>query len=510
MMSGIETDRQVGTVQDSEVNMRVRIPVIVLAIAVIFSSGLRAQAAHLSDGGCFSIVVGKNASTTGFVTMAHNEDDGNPQIVNHRKVPRRTYAPGATVQLDSNLTLEQVPETWAFIWSEMPGLLYSDSYLNEWGVCVCSDACPSREDRPSLTGGGISSMLRRLIAERAKTAREGVRLAGDLIERFGYAGSGRTYIISDPREGWMFGAVQGRHWLAQRVPDNQVALIANTYTVQTIDLADTVNYLGSADIISYATERGWYNQETDGAFNFARAFANTNDAADPANIDRQWDGIRLVATEAPAFGEPLPFSVTPAKEIDVKAIMTVLRSHYENTRLYGSDSVSGSPHGNSVTPICRDYTQTSFIAELRGNMPSEIGLVYWVCLSSPCVSCYIPFYYGEQTFPDFYSGEGAAPSEEEYQARIEKLFAVDPTSAFWTFTSLREHVERQYTATSQNVRHALDAVESEALMKQATIDQQALELLTHDKEKALNLLSKYSFDTYQDALKTLGEMKFVR
>jgi dipeptidase len=490
--------------------MRMRISIVLLATAVIVSGGGGAQAAHISNGGCYSIVVGRDASTTGFVTMAHNEDDYIPQIVNHRKVPRHTYAPDAVVRLDSNLTLEQVPETWAFIWSEMPGLLYSDSYLNEWGVCVCSDACPSREDRPSLSGGGISSMLRRLIAERAKTAREGVHFAGDLVERFGYAGSGRTYIISDPQEGWLFCAVQGRHWVAQRVPDNQVAFIANTYTVQTIDLADTVNYLGAADIISYATERGWYNQDTDGVFDFARAYADSEVAADPRNIGRQWDGIRLVAAEAPSYGEPLPFSVTPTRKIDAMAIMTILRSHYENTPLFGKDSLSGCPHGNSITPICRNDTQTSFIAELRGNMPSEIGLLYWVCLSSPCASCYIPFYFGEPTFPDSYARASIVPSDAEYQSRTGNPFAVDPTSAFWTFTSLRHHVEGQYTAASKNVRRALDAVESSALAKRATIDQQALELLTHDREKALDLLSKFSFDTYQKALKTLGKMEFAR
>ena len=490
--------------------MRVRTSIVLFAIAVICGSGLRAQVAPLSGGGCFSIVVGKDASTTGYVTMAHNEDDYIPQIVNHRKVPRQIYAPGSTVQLDSSLALEQVPETWAFIWSEIPGLLYSDSYLNEWGVCVCSDACPSREDRPSLTGGGISSMLRRLIAERARTAREGVRLAGELVERFGYAGSGRTYIISDPLEGWLFCAVQGRHWVARRVPDSHVALIANSYTVQTIDLSDTVNYLGSADIISYAAERGWYHQQTDGAFNFARAYANPDDAADPRNIGRQWDGLRLLAANAPSYGEPLPFSVAPEKKIDTRAIMTVLRSHYENTPLYDSDSVSGCPHGNATTPICRNDTQTSFIAEMRGNMPREIGLVYWVCLSSPCASCYIPFHYGVPTFPDSYAGESTAPSEEEYQARTGNPFAVDPTSVFWTFTSLRRHIEGQYTATWQNIRRALDAVESQALANQAAIEQQALELMTDNRGKALNLLSRYSFDTYQKALKTLGDMKFVR
>jgi hypothetical protein len=33
--------------------------------------------------GCFSIVVDKDASVDGYVIMAHNEDDSQPQIVNH-------------------------------------------------------------------------------------------------------------------------------------------------------------------------------------------------------------------------------------------------------------------------------------------------------------------------------------------------------------------------------------------------------------------------------------------
>ncbi len=33
--------------------------------------------------GCFTIVVGKDASADGYVIMAHNEDDGPPQVANY-------------------------------------------------------------------------------------------------------------------------------------------------------------------------------------------------------------------------------------------------------------------------------------------------------------------------------------------------------------------------------------------------------------------------------------------
>lgn len=479
--------------------------IILLGITLLIVGARAAEQPLFPDGGCYSIVVGREASATGSVVMAHNEDDYIPQIVNHRKVARQTFAPGTMVYIDSGLTMEQVPETWAFLWSEMPGMPYSDSYLNEWGVCICSDACPSREDQPSLTGGGISRMLRRLIAERAATAREGVLLAGQLVERFGYAGSGRTYIICDPREGWLFCAVNGRHWVARRVPDNQVALVANTYTVGEIDLADTINYLGSTDIISYAISRGWYDPKTDGAFNFARAYADTNAAANPSNIGRQWDGLRRVAADPPAYGVPLPFSVVPKNNLDTRSIMAVLRSHYEDTPLDGVDSLTGCPHGNAISTICNSETQTSFIAELRGDMPADIGLVWWVCLSSPCASCYVPFYFGEAAFPKSYAGESTTPSEEEFRSKVEKPFEVDKTNAYWTFSSFRYNVEQRYRILSKEVRRVMDDVESRTFSSRGDNERQAVQLWASDPEAARKLLTDYSSAVYQDALRALDE-----
>lgn len=440
--------------------------------------------------------------------MAHNEDDYIPQVVNHWKVARQTHSPDEIVRLDSGATLAQTPLTWAYVWSEIPGLLFSDSYLNELGVCICSDACPSREDQPELTGGGISRMLRRIVAERARTARQGVQIAGDLVERFGYASSGRTYIICDSSEGWLFCAVYGKHWVAQRVPDGQVALIANTYTVHEINLADTLNYLGSSDIIRYAIRRGWYDPKADGAFDFAAVYADSDAAADGRNIGRQWDGIRRVVADPPAYGARLPLSVSPKARLDVRNVMSILRGHYEGTRLYAEDSATGCPHNQKITPICRHDTQTSFIAQLRGNMPSEIGLVYWVCLSSPCTSCYIPFHVGMDSFPACFAGKSVQPTEAEYQATVDRPFTVDHMDAFWTFTRFRHHVEHGYADVALSARHLLDQVEFEAFGKQAAVEAEALDLLKQDKKKAMALLADYSRDVYTAALDGLRQVRF--
>jgi len=141
---------------------------------------------------------------------------------------------------------------------------------------VATDSCsPSRETSPELVDGGIAWGLRRIIAERARTAREGVEIAAQLIDTYGYAASGRSYQIVDKDEGWMLQIVYGKHYVAKRVPDDEVAFIPNRYTIHEVDLEDTDNYIASPDLITYAIDRGWYTPAVPGDysdFSFARAY----------------------------------------------------------------------------------------------------------------------------------------------------------------------------------------------------------------------------------------------
>jgi dipeptidase len=453
------------------------------------------------DYGCFSIVVGREASADGYVIMAHNEDDSPPIIVNHHKMERKKRARGEKVRLLGGGEVDQAEVTWAYTWSEMPGLLFSDSYVNEWGVCIASDQCPSREDRPVLTEGGISYMLRRLVAERATTARRGVRLAGELVQRFGYDSSGRTYIISDPEEGWLFCVVHGKHWLAARVPDDEVAMVANTYTVHQVDLADSLNFLASPDIVDYAVSRGWYDSQRDGEFDFASVYSDPEASSDPGNIGRQWAGLRYISNSV-EFGQKLPFSVKPDRKLDVPAVMEILRDHYEGTELYESSS-SGCPHERSFKPICCHTTQTSFVVQLRRDRPLDIGIVYWVCLGSPCCSFYHPFHFGISRFPNGWAADIGMPSDGSYRAWVESAFDADPCHAFWTCSNFRHKVESRYGDRITRVTAGIGEVESRAFSLQKPVEEAALSVYPTDRERAMHILSNYSSGLYLSAMEAM-------
>jgi dipeptidase len=442
--------------------------------------------------------VGKKASTDGCVIVAHNEDDTAPQIVNHHKVPRRSYRPGATVKLRNGGSLEQVPQTWAYLWSEMPGLLFSDSYVNEWGVTVASDNCPSREDKPQLTDGGIGYMLRRLVAERAKTAREGVLLAGKLVEQFGYIDSGRTYIIADPDEGWLFCVVNGKHWLARRVPDDEVAMVANTYTIRAVDLKNKAHFLASADIVDYAKSRGWYNPQMDGPFDFARVYANPKAATHPNNIGRQWSGLTCVARDDLKPGPDLPFSVVPRRKLSVLDAMQILRHDKEN------ESGPGPADSPFICALCSGATQTSFVTQARKGMPLDLGIVYWVCLASPRTSFYIPFHFGISDFPAGFRLESQRPTSEVYDRRVQAPFTANSQEAFWMFSNFRDKVDARGPTVVAAVRTEAQRLERDAVALQRPAEEAARRLYKNDKPTALRLLENYSKGVYLSCLEAMS------
>jgi len=463
-----------------------KIPCLLMASLLMAASTVPTQA-------CFSVVVGKSTSTDAGVIMAHNEDDFGPQLVNHHKIPRQRHALGTKVTLLKGGQLDQVEQTWAYIWSEMPGLHYSDSYVNEWGVAITSDNCPSREDKPELTDGGIGFKLRRLVAQRARTAREGVQIAGKLVERFGYVASGRTYVICDPQEGWLFCVVNGKHWLAKRVDDDEVAMVANTYTVHHVDLSDTDNVLASKDIITYAVKRGWYDPDEDGPFDFAEVYANPNSKVHPSNIGRQRDGLLYVAAGPVPPGPSLPFSIKPRAKVAITDIMKVLRHQ----------PVLAETLPEPSCPICSGGTQTSFVLQTRPHMPRDIGIVYWVCLASPDTSFYIPFHFGIPAFPAGFCAESERPSGAAYNAKVEAPFQADPLQAFWTFSNFRAKVHAAPDETKAKTQALAGQIMTQALALQGPLEEAACRLCKDNESTAARLLANYSNGIYLSVIEAM-------
>ena len=412
---------------------------------------------------CSCVLVGKDASATGRVILGHNEDDYHV-VAQVYHVPRKKHLPGETVRFgDGDAIIPQVEETYAYHWSEMrspnTAMPYSDTFVNEWGVAVVSDSCvPCRVPEGRKPEASIGYGLRRLVAERAKTAREGVELAVSLVEQFGYR-SARSYEIADKDEAWVLQVVQGRHYAARRVPDGEVLYIPNWYTIHGVDWNDTEhkNWYFSPDLAEYAARNGWYRPAEEGSFadfDFAAAYQEGGDR--PVNIVRARGAWRLLLGRVP---EDLKlFSAKPPRKIGVEDVKRILRSHYEGTEDDAARRYGCNPHmgeGSRFT-ICSCITAESCVVAF-----AETPALTRVLRASPlpCVSPYVPWYLGISAAPEGYAWYDPETAQQTHFHPAGDDFAYRPSRAFWAFQTVRYFTEFDYGGTAGPIRASIRDME---------------------------------------------------
>lgn len=443
-----------------------------------------------SQYNCFSILVGKNATDDGSVLFAHNEDDGGINLVNWYKVPRLTHQKGENISLINGGQIPQVNETYSFLWLEMPGQTFADSYMNEWGVTIASDACRSKEDSPDLVNGGIGYYLRRIMADRAKSAKEAVKIAGSIIDSIGYASSGRTYCIADPTGAWMMSIVQGKHWVAQKIPDDHISIIPNYYTIQDIDLTDTLNFLGSPDIIDYAIDRGWYNPESSEIFNFRLAYGKPSSINSMRNIAREWSAINILSPIQYEISDEFPFSFKPDEKVTIQNLMDILKNHYEDTEL--EDTTLTQPHKHDILPICRQDTQYGFVAQLRNWLPNEVGSVLWLAPRRPCTQVFMPWYSGITKIPDNYSIGNYSSTLKNHFNKYDDIKSATSTHNFWNYVNYAEEIDKNYYGLIPSVKNKQKMVQKEIFDDFYNFDQNIRNLYSKSPLQAIDSINIFT------------------
>jgi dipeptidase len=420
---------------------------MLILIAGLNLTGVQAQ--NEIETNCFTILVGKNASADGSVFIAHNEDDLNDHnFVDLHKVPRLKHKTGEKeIFLYDRDSIDFAQETYGYFW--ITGSQYvEEQYLNEWGVAITSNSSRSNV----VNGNGrIDHNLRRVVIERARTAREAVKLSGSLVDKYGYASSGRVYLIADPNEVWVFEAANGKHWIAKRVPDDQVAIIPNYYVIDDFIPPDTLNYLSSPDIVEYAETNGWYKPETDKSFNFRKVYCQPARYNAIWNIARKWVILNQFSEKKYKFNDDFPFSIKPKQKISIQLLMDALQNHYENTEYENDSSIKNiSPHKrngfsvNDTMNVCNLFNDYACITQLRNWLPAGIGNINWIAPRYPCIQPFIPWYYGINKISGNYEKASYTEALENYNNKNRKYIEIYPDHACWVFDDFANYVDSNY------------------------------------------------------------------
>lgn len=431
-------------------------PIICTILITIFSI-------H-STYSCYVIAAGKDATADGSIIFGHVEQNYDASVLNFRFIPRRQFNSGSKLTLYRGGKLTHVPEVNALLWTQNIKKEFADGFMNEWGVGVYTNLCTAREKNPSLTDDGLGYFLRRLVAERAKTAREGVHVAGDLVEQFGYAApTGRTLSISDPNEIWLFALCRGKHWLAARVPNNHAVAMPNTYIIREIDLQDTVNYLSSPNLIQYARNKGWYSS---GTFIFTDVYGVGYTSSE---YERQWKGQKALTKDVVPHGNTMPFSLKPDKKLTVKDVIAILREH--------------DNHAN----------QEIAIYQLRNNMPKEIGCVFWRTTAQGKYSVLTPWYAGITATPTYYCKNVSIEQQLTLNYNFSPpsgTFSYDKDLIWWEYKGLQDRVQNN-TKGQTRVISVWSEFERRLFANQTAIEQTATSLFSSNKDSAISYLTEY-------------------
>lgn len=375
---------------------------IVVCLSVVIVAAM-----VLQSSACFTVLVGKDASETGRVMVTHNEDDGGRAMVDHGYVPPKDWPAGSVLPAEEGrAAIPQVSHTLGYYWSQLKpasgGYSNADAFYNDAGVLIVSNSNASSKvdtsDESRVTDGGIEYNLRRVLAERATSARHGVEICIDMVETWGYAPSGRAYTIADQNEAWMVQIISGKYYVAVRCPDDAVIVMPNHYTVHDLNLegcvrGETIFY--PDDLIDYAKEKGFY-QETDGVFDFAKTFQAEGSYRSNGNTYRQYYGTEMLLNgtlpdSRPDDAEyPLWVKVEDGS-ITLERLMEVQSEHYEGTSEDAATdrAPGGNPHDTTLRRICTGTTDESLICVFD---ETPLTTTLWTAFGHPCELPYIPLH----------------------------------------------------------------------------------------------------------------------
>jgi dipeptidase len=483
---------------------------------------------------CTSLLVGKEASVDGSTMTSHSCDSGTDRTWIALE-PRKQHEPGSMASLwmqpkrttgpnDPDRVpvgeIPQVAETFKFMDAAYP-------IMNEHQLAIGETTTGGKGELRSTDGLIDAPELYRLVLERATNAREAVRVADELTKEFGYNDWGECFTFADPNEVWFFEILGpgrgkiGAVWAAVRLPDDHIAVSANSHRILELDLNDSEHYMASDNVHSLAEEMGWWDADGGEEFKFAYAYA---DRTSLYSRRREWRALSLLA---PSLGldpnsENYPLSVKPDEQVTVQDILTIFRDYYADTPYDMTRRLNVvNRDGETVkSPVANPFMNADLrdllgvdrertiaaptatyltITQSRAWLPDPIGGLVWLGYDNPATTPHLPFYIGISQMPEDYMVDGR------------REFSRD--CAWWAFRRASKLSYFRYQQMAPVIQGVWEPMEEEFFSRQGAIEEEALALYQQDPSRAEAFLTEYSLGLARktvDRYWQLGDELWVR
>ena len=481
-----------------------------MAASLLFAAGNRSEA-------CTNVIVTRGASADGSCLVSYAADSHWLYGELYFK-PQADWATGSKLKVydwDSGKYLgeiEQVQHTYKTIGN-----------MNEHQLIIAETTFGGRHGLNNPDAIMDYGSLIYITLQRARTAREAIRLMDELTQKYGYYSEGESFSIADKEEAWIMemvgkGAEKGSVWVARRIPDGYVSGHANQSRITTFPLDDPDNCLYSKDVISFARKMGWFDGK-DEEFSFRDAYCPLDFGGLRGCEARVWsafnilgkgkfayeDGGSLVEKDSYDYvdyamghnpANNMPLWIKPAGKVSVKDVADVMREHYEGKPMYMTQDIGAG--GNALpyrwrpmgfTYDGKEYTneraiatqQTAFwfVGQSRGNYPDVLGGIIWFGTDDAATSYVTPIYTNSEIVPEcFREGNG-------------DMLTYSSTSSFWLNNRVANACYKMYNYMAPFVREHIDRFENSQISEGVPqTDAKALDLYNDIAEKEMKKQSK--------------------
>ena len=484
---------------------------IIIMIAAALSAGIESDA-------CTNVLVTKGASVDGSNMVSYAADS-------HQLYGELYYAP-AGVWNEGDMRKINEWDTGKYL-GEIPQIARTYQRvgnMNECQLIIAETTYGGRSELWDSTGIMDYGSLIYVALERARTAREAIKVIVDLANTYGYYSSGESFSIADKEEVWVMDLIgkgpdnKGIVWVARRVPDGYICAHANQARISTFPLDDPENCLYAPDVITFAREKGYFCGE-DKDFSFCDAYAPLDFSGMRGCEARAWSAFNIlcdgkftyldengneVTQDAYDFidyamgwdkTKRFPLFVKPARKISMKNVADVMRDHYEGTPMDMTKDIGAG--GNALPyrwrPMGFEYegkkyineraiaTQQTgfwFVGQSRGWLPDVIGGVIWFGCDDAATSYLTPVYTCTTEIPEsFRVGNG-------------NMITYSPTSAFWMTNRVANACYKAYNIMFPTVDAEIDAWEASMTEVVAKADEEALKLYEEARIKPRRMIRR--------------------
>ncbi len=486
---------------------------------ITFIAAIAATSAAIA---CTSLIATPGATADNSVMITYAADSHNLYGELYSK-PAADHAPGAMREVrdwDTGRYLGEIPEishTYATVGN-----------MNEHGLAISESTWGGHEELVDTTGIIDYGSLIYITLERAKTAREAIKVMTDLVNKYGYASSGESFSIADGKEAWIMELIgkgskeKGAVWVARRIPDGMISGHANHPRIHKFPLDDPET-LYSPDVIDFARKQGYYKGK-DKDFDFSLAYAVTDFGALRGCDARVWSFFNRHASGMDKYlqwineGDTeavMPLWVKPDSALTVRDMQWAMRDHFEDTPFDMTQDIGAGPFkvpyrwrpmtftvdGTEYTherAIATQQTGFTFVAQLRDQVPAPMKGILWFGVDDANTCVYVPIYCCVTEVPYCYAhGNG-------------DMLTLSWDAAFWVHNYVANQAYNRYSQMIPDIRRVQNSLEDAMEQAVAETEAQVMSLPADRQRRELSMFSDYWANRATREFKQLGDYLFVK